>query len=148
VWCLSRLTIRTAPVWVALCYTIGGMLLNKGLSLLPWLSMLRFIHVHLPLIKLDGTVGVWRHVLDFAANDMAASAASDSAVEVSSRCSRRREVDVLLEQPAAKPVAQGVEARRAYLSRPVPMRHTGGRFVALGRVRHWYNADLLLQPLK
>ena len=48
---LSRLIIRTALVWLALGYTVGGLLLlNKGLSLLPWLWTLRFTHVHLLLI--------------------------------------------------------------------------------------------------
>ena len=48
---LSRLMIRTALVWLALGYTVGGLLLlNKGLSLLPWLWTLRFTHVHLLLI--------------------------------------------------------------------------------------------------
>jgi hypothetical protein len=48
---LSRLMIRTALVWLMLGYTIGGLLLlNKGLSLLPWLWTLRFTHVHLLLI--------------------------------------------------------------------------------------------------
>jgi hypothetical protein len=48
---LSRLIIRTALVWLALGYTVGGLLLlNKGLPLLPWLWTLRFTHVHLLLI--------------------------------------------------------------------------------------------------
>ena len=48
---LSRLMIRTALVWLALGYTVGGLLLlNKGLPLLPWLWTLRFTHVHLLLI--------------------------------------------------------------------------------------------------
>jgi hypothetical protein len=48
---LSRLMIRTALVWLTLGYTVGGLLLlNKGLSLLPWLWTLRFTHVHLLLI--------------------------------------------------------------------------------------------------
>jgi hypothetical protein len=48
---LSQLMIRTALVWLALGYTVGGvLLLNKGLSLLPWLWTLRFTHVHLLLI--------------------------------------------------------------------------------------------------
>ena len=38
--------IRTALVWLALGYTIGGLLLlSKGLSMLPWLWTLRFTHV-------------------------------------------------------------------------------------------------------
>jgi len=48
---LSQLMIRTALVWLALGYTIGGLvLLNKGLSVLPWLWTLRLTHVHLLLI--------------------------------------------------------------------------------------------------
>ena len=48
---LSRLIIRTALVWLALGYTVGGLLLlNKGLSLLPWLWTLRFTHVYLLLV--------------------------------------------------------------------------------------------------
>jgi hypothetical protein len=48
---LSRLMIRTALIWLTLGYTVGGLLLlNKGLSLLPWLWTLRFTHVHLLLI--------------------------------------------------------------------------------------------------
>ena len=48
---LSRLMIRTALIWLALGYTIGGLLLlNKGLPLLVWLWALRYTHVHLLLI--------------------------------------------------------------------------------------------------
>ena len=48
---LSRLMIRTALVWLALGYTIGGLLLlNKGVPMLPWLWTLRYTHVHLLLI--------------------------------------------------------------------------------------------------
>jgi hypothetical protein len=48
---LSQLLIRTALIWLALGYTIGGLLLlNKGIPLLPWLWTLRFTHVHLLLI--------------------------------------------------------------------------------------------------
>jgi hypothetical protein len=48
---LSRLIIRTALVWLALGYTLGGLLLlNKGLPLLAWLWALRYTHVHLLLI--------------------------------------------------------------------------------------------------
>jgi hypothetical protein len=44
---LSQLMIRTALVWLALGYTLGGLvLLNKGVSLLPWLWTLRASHVH------------------------------------------------------------------------------------------------------
>jgi hypothetical protein len=43
--------IRTALVWLAVGYTIGGLLLlNKGIPLLPWLWTLRFTHVHLLLV--------------------------------------------------------------------------------------------------
>jgi hypothetical protein len=48
---LSQLMIRTALVWLALGYTIGGLLLlNKGLPILPWLWTLRYTHVHLLLV--------------------------------------------------------------------------------------------------
>src|SRR5262245_8089379 len=48
---LSQLMIRTALVWLAVGYTIGGLLLlNKGIPLLPWLWTLRFTHVHLLLV--------------------------------------------------------------------------------------------------
>lgn len=48
---LSRLMIRTALAWLALGYTLGGLLLaNKGLPLLGWLWALRYTHVHLLLI--------------------------------------------------------------------------------------------------
>ena len=48
---LSQLIIRTALVWLAVGYTIGGLLLlNKGIPLLPWLWTLRFTHVHLLLV--------------------------------------------------------------------------------------------------
>jgi hypothetical protein len=48
---LSQLLIRTALVWLALGYTVGGLLLlNKGTALLPWLWTLRFTHVHLLLV--------------------------------------------------------------------------------------------------
>jgi hypothetical protein len=48
---LSQLMIRTALVWLATGYTIGGLLLlNKGIPLLPWLWALRFTHVHLLLV--------------------------------------------------------------------------------------------------
>lgn len=48
---LSQLMIRTALVWLALGYTVGGLLLlNKGLAILPWLWTLRFTHVHLLLV--------------------------------------------------------------------------------------------------
>jgi hypothetical protein len=48
---LSQLMIRTALVWLAVGYTVGGLLLlNKGIPLLPWLWTLRFTHVHLLLV--------------------------------------------------------------------------------------------------
>jgi hypothetical protein len=48
---LSQLMIRTALVWLALGYTIGGLLLlNKAVPILPWLWTLRYTHVHLLLI--------------------------------------------------------------------------------------------------
>jgi hypothetical protein len=43
--------IRTALVWLALGYTIGGLLLlNKGVPMLPGLWTLRYSHVHMLLI--------------------------------------------------------------------------------------------------
>ena len=48
---LSQLMIRTALVWLAVGYTIGGLLLlNKGVPLRSWLWTLRFTHVHLLLV--------------------------------------------------------------------------------------------------
>jgi hypothetical protein len=48
---LSQLMIRTALAWLAVGYTIGGLLLlNKGVPLLAWLWTLRFTHVHLLLV--------------------------------------------------------------------------------------------------
>jgi hypothetical protein len=48
---LSQLMIRTALAWLALGYTVGGLvLLNKGLALLPWLWTLRTSHVHMLLV--------------------------------------------------------------------------------------------------
>jgi hypothetical protein len=48
---LSQLMIRTALVWLAVGYTIGGLLLlNKGIPLRSWLWTLRFTHVHLLLV--------------------------------------------------------------------------------------------------
>lgn len=48
---LSQLMIRTALVWLALGYTVGGlMLFNKGIPLLGWFWTLRFPHVHMLLI--------------------------------------------------------------------------------------------------
>jgi hypothetical protein len=48
---LSQLLIRTALIWLAVGYTIGGlMLLNKGIPVLGWLWTLRMTHVHLLLV--------------------------------------------------------------------------------------------------
>jgi hypothetical protein len=48
---LSQLMIRTALVWLAAGFTVGGLLLlNKGIPLSPWLWTLRFTHVHLLLV--------------------------------------------------------------------------------------------------
>jgi hypothetical protein len=48
---LSRIIIRTALVWLAIGYTIGGLLLlNKALPMRAWLWTLRYTHVHLLLI--------------------------------------------------------------------------------------------------
>ena len=61
---LSQLMIRTALVWLALGYTLGGLvLLNKGLPLLPWLWTLRGSHVHILLagwtVQLACGVAFW-----------------------------------------------------------------------------------------
>jgi len=48
---LSQLMIRTALLWLAIGYSLGGLvLLTKGLSLLPWLWVLRTAHIHMLLI--------------------------------------------------------------------------------------------------
>ncbi|MEO7909714.1 MAG: hypothetical protein ABIV47_08705 [Roseiflexaceae bacterium] len=48
---LSQLMIRTALLWLALGYTVGGVvLLNKGVPLLPWLWVLRTAHIHMLLV--------------------------------------------------------------------------------------------------
>ncbi len=48
---LSQLMIRTALLWLAIGYSVGGLvLLNKGLSLLPWLWALRAAHIHMLLV--------------------------------------------------------------------------------------------------
>src|SRR6266508_673058 len=48
---LSQLMIRTALLWLAIGYSVGGLvLLNKGLSLLPWLCALRAAHIHMLLV--------------------------------------------------------------------------------------------------
>src|SRR4051794_28904419 len=48
---LSQLMIRTALVWLAIGYAVGGLLLlNKGVPLLPWLWTLRSAHIHMLLV--------------------------------------------------------------------------------------------------
>ena len=48
---LSQLMIRTALLWLAFGYSVGGLvLLNKGAPLLPWLWTLRAAHVHMLLV--------------------------------------------------------------------------------------------------
>ena len=48
---LSQLMIRTALLWLAIGYSVGGLvLLNKGLPLLPWLWSLRAAHIHMLLV--------------------------------------------------------------------------------------------------
>src|SRR5215211_1769124 len=48
---LSQLMIRTALLWLAIGYSVGGVvLLNKGLALLPWLWALRAAHIHMLLV--------------------------------------------------------------------------------------------------
>jgi hypothetical protein len=48
---LSQLLIRTALLWLAIGYSVGGLvLLTKGLSLLPWLWALRTAHIHMLLV--------------------------------------------------------------------------------------------------
>ena len=48
---LSQLLIRTALVWLAIGYTVGGaVLLNKGVPLQPWLWTLRAAHIHMLLV--------------------------------------------------------------------------------------------------
>jgi len=43
--------IRTALLWLAIGYSLGGLvLLNKGLPLLPWLWTLRVAHIHILLV--------------------------------------------------------------------------------------------------
>jgi len=43
--------IRTALLWLAIGYSLGGLvLLNKGLPLLPWLWALRTAHIHMLLV--------------------------------------------------------------------------------------------------
>jgi hypothetical protein len=48
---LSQLMIRTALLWLAIGYSVGGLvLLNKGVPLLPWLWALRAAHIHILLV--------------------------------------------------------------------------------------------------
>jgi hypothetical protein len=48
---LSRLLVRTALIWLAIGYTIGGLLLTqKGLPIANWLWSLRYTHVHILLV--------------------------------------------------------------------------------------------------
>jgi len=48
---LSQLMIRTALLWLAIGYSLGGLvLLTKGLSLWPWLWALRTGHIHILLV--------------------------------------------------------------------------------------------------
>ena len=48
---LSQLMIRTALLWLAIGYSVGGLvLLNKGIPLLPWLWALRAAHIHMLLV--------------------------------------------------------------------------------------------------
>jgi hypothetical protein len=61
---LSQLMIRTALVWLALGYTLGGLVLfNKGVPLFPWLWTLRTPHVHILLagwtVQLACGVAFW-----------------------------------------------------------------------------------------
>jgi hypothetical protein len=61
---LSQLMIRTALLWLAIGYSVGGLvLLNKGLPLLPWLWTLRAAHIHMLLVgwtvQLAGGVAFW-----------------------------------------------------------------------------------------
>ena len=61
---LSRLLIRTALLWLAIGYAVGGLLLaNKGYPLAAWLWSLRYTHVHMLLVgwtvQLAGGVAFW-----------------------------------------------------------------------------------------
>lgn len=48
---LSRLMIRLALGWLAVGYSVGGLLLaNKGVPLAPWIWQLRGAHVHMLLV--------------------------------------------------------------------------------------------------
>jgi hypothetical protein len=43
--------IHPALVWLALGSSAGGLLLNKGIPVLPWLWALRVSHVHVLLVR-------------------------------------------------------------------------------------------------
>ena len=48
---LSRLLIRSALIWLAIGYGVGGLLLTqKGHPLASWLWSLRYTHVHILLV--------------------------------------------------------------------------------------------------
>ncbi len=48
---LSRLLIRTALIWLAIGYALGGLLLaQKGIAIAAWLWSLRYTHVHILLV--------------------------------------------------------------------------------------------------
>lgn len=48
---LSRLLVRTALIWLALGYAIGGLLLSqKGYPIANWIWSLRYTHVHILLV--------------------------------------------------------------------------------------------------
>jgi len=61
---LSRLLIRTALIWLAVGYTVGGLLLiQKGYPLAAWPWSLRYAHVHMLLVgwtmQLASGVAFW-----------------------------------------------------------------------------------------
>ena len=48
---LSRLMVRTALIWLAVGYAIGGLLLTqKGYPIANWVWSLRYTHVHILLV--------------------------------------------------------------------------------------------------
>jgi len=48
---LSRLLVRTALIWLAIGYALGGLLLaQKGAPIANWLWSLRYTHVHILLV--------------------------------------------------------------------------------------------------
>ena len=48
---LSQIMIRAALLWLALGYSVGGLVLfTKGVPLLPWLWALRGAHIHMLLV--------------------------------------------------------------------------------------------------